>query len=340
MDRESRTRGITGLLMPAGVTAILALVCGSAAQTPAPAQYATIVKQDWNTYPDKDALAGQFGVEGGLNACNVPDPATGGTRCDPHLPVTDFYDLIPDPLFGKVLRYNGGPQLNTRLHNMPGRIALHGTRLGAEYTHVWVRQFVRFSSNWTTTSSTGGQGGPSYKVMFLRYKDSPARHQFVLDGPRGVEHSGGNPGLKNLAEGRLPWNNVVTMNAAYGISGWPYPDAYPMIKVPSSPPRAPAGSGDGEWYEIVLHHKTVAERGEFTMYWRQYTAGGVVSPRAWKIDAWYMLAREGQVFRGVTTYTMGVNRNRQWDEPMYIYWGPFEVVDGNLYPNPWALPGN
>jgi hypothetical protein len=28
---------------------------------------------------------------------------------------------------------------------------------------------------------------------------------------------------------------------------------------------------------------------------------------------------------------MGVNRNRQWDEEMYIYWGPHEVVDGSRY---------
>jgi hypothetical protein len=59
----------------------------------------------------------------------------------------------------------------------------------------------------------------------------------------------------------------------------------------------------------------------------------------WKIDAKYMIAKPGQVFRGVTVYTMGVNRNRQWDEEMYIYWGPHEVVDGSRYPNPWDLPG-
>jgi hypothetical protein len=37
---------------------------------------------------------------------------------------------------------------------------------------------------------------------------------------------------------------------------------------------------------------------------------------------------------------MGINRNRQYDEDMYHYWGPYEVVDGYLYPNPWNLPGN
>jgi hypothetical protein len=113
-----------------------------------------------------------------------------------------------------------------------------------------------------------------------------------------------------------------------------------MLKVPASPPGAPHGDGDGEWYEVVLHHRTVAERGEFSMYWRRYTLRGVVSPGAWRIDARYMIVQAGQVFRGIAIYTMGVNRNRQWDEPMYIYWGPYEVVDGDLYPNPWELPGH
>ena len=314
----------------------------AATQADSGAQYRTIVREDWNQYSDKSALAGKFGVEGRLNACPRSDDR-GGTRCDPHLPVTDFYDLIPDPVFGKVVRYNGGPRLNTRAANMPGRVALHGVRLGREFTHVWVRQFIRFSPNFTTTSRTGGQNAASHKIMFLRYRESPARHEFVLDGPRGIHHDGGSPGITRVQEGTLPWHNVVGMNAQYRTKGWPYPDAYPLIKAPPAPgaPRgAPVGNGDGEWYEIVLHHKTEAERGEFTMYWRRYTSGGTVSPGAWKIDARYIVGKPGQEFRGVTVYTMGVNRNRQWDEDMYIYWGPNEIVDGSRYPNPWNLPGN
>jgi hypothetical protein len=309
------------------------------AQSDSGSQYRTIVKQDWSRYSEKSELEGMFGVEGGLHKCRRPDDR-GGTRCDPHLPVTEFYDLIPDPIFGKVVRYNGGPHLNTRATNMPGRVALHGVRLGGEYTHVWLRQFVRFSPNFTTTSRTGGQNAASHKIMFLRYRESPARHQFVLDGARGISHRGGNPGLTKVSEGKLPWHNVVSMNEQHRTSGWPYPDAFPMIKAPASGPRGTQfGNGNGEWYEVVLHHKTTGERGEFTMYWRRYTLSGAISPAAWKIDARFLVAAPGQVFRGVTTYTMGVNRNRQWDEEMFIYWGPHEIVDGTRYPNPWNLPG-
>jgi hypothetical protein len=312
-----------------------------------PGPYQTIAQQDWSAYADKSALAGLFGVEGGLQ---VQPPA---------LPVTDFYDLMPDPLFGKVVVYNGGPQLNITATNMPGRVAIHLIDLaeptqvttawwpngGGKWfpTHVWVRQFIRFSTNWTNVSVTGGQGGASYKVMFLRYWNTPARHQFVIDNPRGVEHGGGNPGLTLVSEGTLPWHNVVDMNTLYHASGWSGTDFYPFIKVlgpwPSSPPNAPYGDGDGEWVEIILHHKTVGERGEFSMYWRQYTVNGAVDPQPWKIDARYFIGLPGQTFRGLSNYQMGVNRNRQYDEPMFIYWGPYEVVDGSQYPNPWSLPG-
>jgi hypothetical protein len=326
---------------------ILLLVSGSgfvscaAAQIDPPGEYQTIVKEDWSRYPDKNALQGQFGVEGGLHQCTAPD-GQGGTKCDPHLPVTDFYDLVSDPIFGKVVRYNGGPHLNTKAKNMPGRVALHGVQLGGEYPHVWVRQYVRFSPNFMTTSRTGGQGGPSYKVMFLRFKGSSARHQFVLDGPRGVQHGGGSPGLTRIGEGTLPAHNVKGMNVQYRTSGWPFPDAYPMIKVPGPSPAAPRGApfgdGDGEWYEVILHHKTGEGRGEFTMFWRRYTSGGAISPGHWKIDARYIVVQGGQRFPGVTVYTMGINRNRQYDEEMFVYWGPHEVVDGTRHPNPWGMP--
>ena len=324
-------------------------------QAPPPIQYETLAAQNWSTYADKGALSGLFGVEGHLNTLA------------PALPVTDFYDLVSDPLFGKVVRYNGGPQLNTTDPSLPGRTAIYQIALGKSAppnpgwwtptsgigagtlffpTHLWVRQFIRFSPAWTTTSSIGGQGGPDYKALFLRYFNSSSRHEVKIgDQARGMMHSGGNPSVTKVSDGTLPWNNTVSMNVQYNTSGWGGVDFYPLVLAPgpypSTPsPSAPYGPGNGEWVEMVIHHKTVAERGEFTVYWRQYTVGGVVSPQAWKIDARYLVGQPGQVWWGVSNYQMGVNRNRQYDTPMYIFWGPYEVVDGGVYPNPWNLPGN
>ncbi len=324
-----------------------------------PGPYATIAQRDWSTYADKSALAGKIGVEGGLQALA------------PALPVTDFYDLVADSLFGKVVRYLGDPSLNLDATNLtrPGRTATHqiglahwgsappnaswwtpppalSTSSGAVWfpTDVWLRQFIKFSLNWTNTSARCGQGGPSYKVMFLRFFSSPARHEFVIDDPRGVEHSVGTTGFA-ATDTPLPITNVLSMDKQYGGSGWPYPDFWPAVSAPGPYPAAPYGSGsnwgggDGEWREIILHHKTLAERGEFTMYWRKYTVAGVINPQPWQITGRLMIGSAGSVWRGLSNYQMGVNRNRCYDEAMHIDWGPYEVVDGSQYPNPWGLPG-
>ena len=329
---------------------------------PPPGPYQTLARQDWSTYADKAALSALgFGVEGQNNL-----------HFTPVLPREAFYDLVPDPIFGKVVRYNGGPQLNPDSANAPGRVATYQVALGVvgqpnatwwtappgfpfangkTYfpTDLWVRQFFRTSPNWTNLSTTGGQGAADYKTMFLRYWNSPARHEVHFGvHERGLWHTGGVSagnllGWTQTSGGRLPISNTQTLDASYNISGWPYVDLFPLIRAsgPLSPAflAAPWGPGQGEWIEIIVHHKTVAERGEFSLYWREYTVGGVVNPQPWQIDATFVVGSPGQTFRGISNYQMGVNRNRQYDETMYHYWGPYEVVDGSQYPNPWNLPG-
>jgi hypothetical protein len=402
---------------------------------PPPGTYVAVLAQDWNTYADKNALAaaGIVGVDAQSNVFQLPT-----------LPTTDFYDLVPDPIFGKVVRYNGGPQLNTypvivealnsgtagnniwisltssgtiltvkndpiaptitetftglgRANwlqavnvgglagagqangqpsaliralgpvntgvgalpqfaqgatlmggatgvkarkqvgdNVQGRVASHeaGLGYGKGLSDIWVRQFVRFSPNYTTEGNVGGSGAASHKMMFFRYLAS-GRHYWVLDGLRGMLHSlDTSPGGTLVSQGALPVTNVGPLNSNYFL-----PDADPLIKVRCGTgiPN-PCGDGDGQWYEIVMHHKNVAERGEGTLYWRKYTVGGAVNPGPWSITGWYKQLAPGQTWSPVQSYDMGVNRNRQWDEAMFIYWGPYAVVDGSKYPNPWSLP--
>jgi hypothetical protein len=302
---------------------------------PIPGQYTTLISQDWSKFPDKASVRALFGVEGQLNNCGM---AANKALCDPALPVDEFFDLVDDPLFGKVIRYNGDPKLNTTLTTMPGRVAVHGKNF-PPMSNVWVRQYVKFSPNYTTVGVRGGQGGASHKMMFLRYESSSARHAWILEGARGMtqEHGGAQGTVVN--EGPLAFNNTRTMDDIYNVTGWARPDAYPMIKAPAGPRDAPTGDGNGEWYEMIMHHKAVGVRGEHTIGWRQYTVNGVVNPQSWQWDANYIEFQAGQTWKSVSRYEMGVNRNRQWDENMYIFWGPYEVVNGSLYPNPWSLPG-
>jgi hypothetical protein len=320
----------------------------SIASAPAPGQYQTIKNQDWKNFADKSAIAGMIGVEGQLN-----------TQA-PALPNTAFYDLVGDPVFGKVVRYHGGPHLNTTSTTAPGRVATHSVALGtcvgrpnASWyqwtngcwypTHVWVRQFIRFSPNWTNFSATGGSGSGDYKTMFLTYIATTGRHEFKVTNLREWIMGWGGPTGNS---GPLPWNNVQSMNDQYNTSGFLGVDLFPMVRpsapdgrcFPSNTPCGPAG--DGEWYEMVMHHKTTGARGEFSQYLRRYSQNGVVSPGPWRINAHYVDAAAGGTFTGIDRYMMGVNRNRQYDSVMYHDWGPYEVVDGGAYPNPWGVPGN
>ena len=40
----------------------------------------------------------------------------------------------------------------------------------------------------------------------------------------------------------------------------------------------------------------------------------------------------------VRAVTLGANRNKSTPRQMHIDWGPWEVVDGTRWPNPFQMP--
>ena len=283
---------------------------------------------------------------------------------------------IAGPMNTRMIRLPGGPtapfrpgQVNShalsggtmstraRLQfgdNTAGRTAIYGVRFG-EKRHIWLRTFLRFSPNWQIHANAGGAGSGSHKLMFVRYAKG-SRAEFVADG--GVrswqyEVGGGLAGGTVVLRGRLPWHNVKSINELYGMQGWPWPDLYndhnnpgtfKMFKAACQPPKNPyCGEGTGEWYEIIWHLKVgtadAPERIEMTQAMRQYTVGGVKHPLPWRFATEYKVASPGSVWSPIVKYEQGVNRNRQWDEPMWMDWAFYEIVDGEEFPNPWGLPG-
>lgn len=302
----------------------------------ASAPYAVITSKDWSTFATKAALAGLFTVEGGLGNCTAPRSG-GGTMCDTHITAEDCYDLVADPIFGKAVKYIGSPSLNTISPLMPGRIATHKVSLGASRFNLWVRQFARFDPSWVSQGQNG-QGQQDYEMMFLRYLGVTGSHKVKVGaGTRSIDHSSNEAGGIFVREGFLPLTNVQSINEICGITNFPCPDVFPIIKVTSTPCGAlPIGDGDGQWYEYILRHRTVGTHGEFTLYWRRYTLNGVLSPGPWKIHSKFKDI--SATWLAVEKYEMGIHRNRQWDAPMNIYWGPYEVVDGSIYFNPFGVP--
>jgi hypothetical protein len=445
-----------GSVGPATVSAILGSVVGttslSITGTPPPppppsGSYVAFQSKDWSTYADKATLAAT-GILGVYDQQH--------TLQQPVLPVTDFWDLVSDPIFGKVVRGNGGLNLNpypvivealnsgvagnsivenfrngvlivkndpvsptitetfsglTRANfiqavnvggiapvgqangqpsalirqtggmntgvgalpsqqlnvfnalsggavgvkarfqfgdNVQGRVLSHtiGFGSGNGKSHIWARQFLRFSTNYTTEGLVGGEGSSSDKLMFFLHLLGGGREYFVADGVRfqlysfdtSAQGTPQSPTPGTLASsGQLAITNTVAFNPNAGQN---LPDLFPMFSVRCAPGLgSPCGPGDGEWYECIMHHQAVGTRCEGTFYFRRYTTGvgTTVSPGAWHITGQYKVLAAGQTWTPIQNYQMGVNRNRQWDSTMYRYWGPYELVDGTLYPNPWGV---
>jgi hypothetical protein len=301
--------------------------------------YIPVAAQDWSTYADKASLAGLFGVEGWANK-----------TYDPLLPSTAFYDLVSESVpdgnggmkFGKAVRYLGDPALNTTDFTRPGRIAVHKVKF-ADLDDVWVRQYARFSTNWTTMA-VNPSGASAYKMMFFRFDGAGFRLNFgMVSRNEGMELGQGPSGSRPGAiEAALPWDNHVPVSPADGARGM---DAWPMIKAPNfqGPPFKAGGDGDGEWYERVMHFKKVDVMVmQGTVAKRRVTLGGVWNPGPWVIIA-RQVTHTGdptvEYIRPVISYEMGVNRNKQWDDVMWLDWGKYDVVNGALYPNPFNVPG-
>lgn len=293
-----------------------------------------MVCRDWSQYADKTAAsAAGFGVEG--NQQNVP----------PALPVSAFWDLVPDStgLFGKVLRYNGGPSLNPASTTQPGRIAIHIEVFPKPLTNVWVRQYVRFSPNWTT-GGTNPAGGSSYKTMFLHWQGAGFRMGFLHNGNRervleyGQDFT--NDGSPDGSSSPLPWATAgkwpTCVDYGRGIhDAWPTMQAGPIHCIAGQTDLG--GPGNGEWFEVILHSKQVTTTAsEGTLAIRQYTVNGKVQPGPWDIQA-RRQDNPAHAWAPASDYQMGVNRNKAFDAPMFIWWATITVVDGSANADPFGL---
>ena len=96
---------------------------------------------------------------------------------------------------------------------------------------------------------------------------------------------------------------------------------------------------DGEWYEwIVYHEKTGATTGQVRFWHRKLTQGGVIVNNTFRFSGWSYVGVTGtDIFPQSRELALGVNKNRDTPVDQYVYWGPFEVVDGIQFPNPWGV---
>lgn len=293
------------------------------------AAYVPVVRQEWSAFKDDAAL----------KAAHLIGPESAGLLAQPpQLAIEQLFELVPDPLWGQVVRYKGGPFANSASPRLPPRVPMHVAHF-PDLRNVWIRQYIRFSPNWTTAGPSP-PGGVSYKAMFIRWNGVGFRMGFLINGFRELvlEHGHAYENGKNYpaTSVRLPWQNTVPISVRDGIQG---PDGFPMFRGMSLA-RLPTGPGNGEWYEVIMHHRQAREEtAEGTLAFRQFTSKGKIAPGRWLVLARSTtFSRVGDVWHPANSYRMGVNRNKWFAEEMHIDWGPYEVVDGSRYPNPWNTP--
>jgi hypothetical protein len=110
--------------------------------------------------------------------------------------------------------------------------------------------------------------------------------------------------------------------------------------IPPGRRYSPPVPGDGQWYEFVMGFERLGpKRFRSTWAWRRYTTSGTVAPDKWTAEVVETdHGLNGPDIAPVRSYEMGINRNRSFDSVMWWDWGPYELVDGSKYPNPFRVP--
>jgi hypothetical protein len=233
--------------------------------------------------------------------------ASGGTN-PPN--VMTLVDLVTDPIFGKVARITqpGGSSLSPQLaESFP------------DLDKAWIHFYIKFSPGWTATGATGPSSGNAWKLMHLYM-----------------------PGGGSTGRTRIEVENSVQFGC-----GFAYPNrSYNVTYIPTShlgcATSTELGSDefqDGDWYEwVVYHEKTGATTGKLRYWERRFTVNGTQNPGPWWFKGTDIVGDTGtDLFPPVNQIHLGVNKNRDTPTTQYVYWGPWEIMNGNLDPNPYGV---
>jgi hypothetical protein len=215
-------------------------------------------------------------------------------------------DLVPDRAFGQVARITFAASAETGF----------APKLRASFPPVekgWFRWRMRFSPGWTTVGPSPPGYANSYKIAF-----------WLWDGYEG--------------RGELEFSNTdeyVTLWMVRDRRGWlPYRKEH--LTPETSFGRVTSEWRDGEWHEFVSYYEKTGPAAARQHWWRRrLTRGGAVAPGPW---TYVGVALSGSPTPRMSGIVLGANKNKNNPTSMYIDWGPWEVVDGTRYPNPWGMP--
>ena len=253
------------------------------ATLPNPGSYQSVLSYDWRNITDKSGLSGLFSWRDARD-------------------VYAFVDLLPDPLFGQVVRITqpGGitatPEMTRSLPRGLGK--------------MWLKYRVKFSPGWR--AKTSGSAPGLYMLGEWRW-----------DGYSGY----GGTGFNNSAY--QTWLSVRSPSGALVR----YTES---VLGDTSLGSVTNEWSSGEWYEFVVYwEKTGATTARQHLWMRQMTNGGAPVNGGWRYSG---VTLGGATTPLVGTIAFGSAKSQVTSSTQYVYWGPWEVVDGSAYPNPWGMP--
>ena len=224
--------------------------------------------------------------------------------------VYQYVDLVSDPLFGQAVRITFPRSSST----VGPAVRLQKT-LPAPLDKAWYRWRVRFTPGFTTVGPDPAGHANSYKMAFWTWES----------------HNG---------RGHVEFTNTDQYNLGFGVQDRATGQYlnYTETPLPGSQDfgRVTTEWTDGEWWEYVIYYEKTGPTSANQRHWRRrLTSGGRVVNNPWVFTGW---SATGATTPRVAKVELGANKNKNNPTDMYLTWGPWEVVDGSRYPNPFGMP--
>jgi len=228
------------------------------------------------------------------------------------LPWQGHISLVPDDTFGQVVRMTQPKQDPKAPREVPRTFYLT-QRFTEPLADVWVRFRVRFSPGFDLDGAVPRRANASYKLFFLTFHGA--------DGRTGIEFANRRQYIYTNLQGGFQRD----YEKSFGTHRWGG--------------HVTGEFTNGQWYEYIVHREVTGTNVYVNRFYRrQLTRNGKVVDLPWNFWGIKTVGKPGQVARPAGGIDLGANKNKSNDKTQYVYWGPWEVVDGATYPNPFHVP--
>jgi hypothetical protein len=177
---------------------------------------------------------------------------------------------------------------------------------------AWVRLRMRLSPGWTDAGPEPAGHGNAYKIAFILWQGDFERFNLgTISNGYSFGVSYGNVTMSQTQmSGATNWHGSALTDERTGA----------------------------EWWEYVLYHERLSSTtGRWRIWKRQLTQNMQLADLPFIFDGYDMVASSGTIPQA-RQLVLGANKNKCTPTTQYIYWGPYEVVDGSVYGNPFGLP--